>query len=632
VFDGIMGHDIEAFEKQFFEGSVLDQIDWLRGALIALDHKQFEQNVGYETDLIHIGKIADNIYRSSKQALVKSLAGIVYNMAYQYYHNPDAMNMRWGPRTEATTSSITQEIYKGHQVLDKMIFLNEELGKEDFLYQLSAEQVGVMDQAGTLQQIVCSHAAEQKLIEDGYMYGIMRDRIPLKQALKENRAYSPWPDTSAEDQLRLFRQFHRPEIQEVLTHQYGIPIRELRSHTQMQLFRILSQDNSVQTLERLGAIVEQHGVPYLDMLYLTADPRKRQDDVLENILSFAENQPADVVARASEYAYEFVSQVREVEQAIGKHAEESQIKNVPKTESVVRQMTKRLVRCVEQLSKSEKTLAPADVDALMAQVHKDAVFFASFFKELITSSSQDSIHIKDLYGVDLSDKPGTELTPEYKKAMIALYKKCWGNDGIKGEDLCNKYAAELESPPEGTTYYLLQKDNKLITSVKSIPVPEEGDRDVYIGSLITDPSYARASLAQAVSKLAVSAELKKGNIVHGAFSLDQKAGTSYVSDLGFVISRVDRVTLSDGTTYDRIHIMSSQALLDSLETKQDGWETNKGAQTRRFPADTPETEVIEEINSMLQQGYLGTQYAIDPNTGEKTFIFEQDPRTMKQAA
>lgn len=370
------------------------------------------------------------------------------------------------------------------------------------------------------------------------------------------------------DTSLLLQEIHRPEIREAIERDMGISLADLSLREQIQLLAYLVRVDAKTAIEGFAAI-QDYGLDAA-RAFLSCEYGKEYGDAIVKIGKVLDHATAVKIFKtyaniidvtditAEELQRSFLS---DSSKPIDVHSVQEQL--IERGRSIIHSAAQRIAQA------KDPVVAAEVLQQELERFRSDVVLFAAVFREATKGSK--TAEFKEWKGVSLETVDPQMLgTIERKR----LFEGCrdvllanWAEKGIDASAIALHGLEEgFEKKTNRTRLHLLRRNESILAFVRFDERPDLGTNALYAGSFNVDPAARGSSIGSAFFHETLKTEGKDHDIRAHVF-VDDRVGTSYVEEFGFVITGVERDQATDGSTTDWFTIRRDESLNRRLATK-----------------------------------------------------------------
>lgn len=265
---------------------------------------------------------------------------------------------------------------------------------------------------------------------------------------------------------------------------------------------------------------------------------------------------------------------------------------------------------------------------------KDLVLFASVCKT-IGKEKDGGIKFEDLRGVEyLSDLMPADLSEQDRMDIRTVMRMNWIDQNKRAGEMFKGVLEEKMNPQNTTTRFtLLKKDGQVMAFIRFDERPDFGEKALYGGSFNVHPAFRGSAIGSALMRQTINEKARAGFVLHAHVVPDALIGTSYVEDMGHIITNVDE-TKSDekGKRAPLLKILRDDQLV--FRSRAVGLTPERlmenrvsGVRMFRFDLSDEKKAFLATIQQAVKQGKIVSRYFSDPKNPRVRWIaVESDPR------
>ncbi len=439
----------------------------------------------------------------------------------------------------------------------------------------------------------------------------------------------------AEEAVRLFQALHQPVAKAYVQEGMGVRLEQLSVREQVQLLDFLANTDQP-GMQKTFHTIHAYGLDAA-RAFLSCEYGKEYGDAILRIGEVLDHATASkifsmyaglidlTVKTAEELQKMFLS---DSSRPIDAHSVQEQL--IERGRLIIHAAAQRIAQAKD----------PADAaEALQQELERfrsDVVLFAAVFREATKGSK--TAEFKEWKGVSLETVDPQMLgTAERKK----LFEGCkdvllanWAEKGIDASAIALHGLEEgFEKKTNRTRLHLLRRDESVLAFVRFDERPDLGANALYAGSFNVDPAARGSSIGSAFFHETLKTEGKDHDIRAHVF-VDDRVGTSYVEEFGFVITGVERDQATDGSTTDWFTIRRDESLNRKLKTK-----SIEAPMGKMFYLPDDREAMMEYVREEVSKGNVITRYRsrkdgkreVRELTSESVTVLRKTPRAPRTA-
>lgn len=310
----------------------------------------------------------------------------------------------------------------------------------------------------------------------------------------------------------------------------------------------------------------------------------------------------------------------------------------PEAERVRQEFLTRVRGLVQDASKLTRgnALPPELFEKIEAVLDNTAVF-ASVFRTL---AKEKRFNPEELRGVELQQYLPANIPADVRGQMLRIAEQNWNSQKKEAAGLVVSGLAEKLGGRNTTqsTFHVMMKDGKVGAFIRFDQQPHN---TLYAASLNVSPELRSAAIGETMMRQTIDQQAKD-HIIDADVFPELVAGTNYVEQQGFVITKIEVHYDKEGHTYPRLVIRRDDARnaqyrlrKKNVSQKELGMGKIRGASVERFDLSKGTSPMVAAVEHAAKKGLVGTRYwhdAKNPDIRYIAFEPEVEPAELTEAA
>ncbi|MFZ2681651.1 MAG: GNAT family N-acetyltransferase [Patescibacteria group bacterium] len=376
--------------------------------------------------------------------------------------------------------------------------------------------------------------------------------------------------------------------------------------------------------------IDSYGKPGLEIMAAVIDNSSIAEKTLETALALPETERNTLIPRLHEAL-------------LARHVALNELKALQLANKVtdleVRKFTFEINRRVTSLLTAAEdsagireglnTTNKSEVLKLLVKQGQELALFANIFKDAFKGSPENVM--EGLKGVELKVETCAELSDLDKTAILDIHAQNWKQK----PDVYPKLRKALEIALESnTSKAYVMKNGHNVTAFMRFDQVGNDPNQLYAASLLVKPGLRGSAIGESFMRAAMD-ECAEDHILKADFFPEFIVGTTYVEQMGWVITGVEEVDIGNGKTAKQFMMeRNDRKNLDYVGKSNKDLSKSKGLNIQTIDVRNGTAELIQAVEQAQVKGQVVTRYFADrKNPNLRTMVFEnrQDEQMVPQS-